>query len=64
MTKGTKMTNVPGNQTKYYYKLSSGETIYQYCRSEAEAESWAETYSRSVFLADKVISLVTWGAKS
>jgi hypothetical protein len=58
------MTNVPGNQTKYYYSMSNGETFYQYCRSEAEAESWAETYGRSVFLADKVISLVTWGTKS
>jgi hypothetical protein len=58
------MKNVPGNQTKYYYSMSNGETFYQYCRSEAEAESWAETYSRSNFLADKVISLVTWGTKS
>jgi len=44
--------------------LSSGETVYQYCRSEAEAESWAEAYRRSNFLADKVITLVTWGTKS
>ena len=43
--------------------MSNGETFYQYCRSEAEAESWAETYGRSIFLADKVISLVTWGTK-
>jgi hypothetical protein len=57
------MKNVPGNQTKYYYTLSNGETVYQYCRSEAEAESWAEAYSRSHFLADKVITLVTWGTK-
>lgn len=58
------MINVPGNQTKYYYTFSDGETIYQYCRSEAEAESWAETYSRSVLREDKVITLVTWGTKS
>jgi hypothetical protein len=58
------MKNVPGNQTKYYYTLSSGETVYQYCRSEAEAESWAEAYRRSNFLADKVITLLTWGTKS
>jgi hypothetical protein len=58
------MKNIPGNQTTYYYTMSNGETIYQYCRSEAEAESWAEAYSRSTFLADKVISLVTWGTKS
>jgi hypothetical protein len=47
------MKNEPGNQTKYYYRLASGEVIYQYCRSEAEAESWAETYSRQ--------TLIMWG---
>jgi hypothetical protein len=50
--------NIPGNQTKYYYRLSNGETIYQYCRSEAEAESWAEAYGRGEF------PVVIWGAKS
>ena len=53
------MKNIPGNQTKYYYTLSDGETIYQYCRSEAEAESWAETYSRG-----EGVALIVWGRSS
>lgn len=53
------MKNIPGNQTKYYYTLSNGETIYQYCRSEAEAESWAETYGRN-----QETPLILWGVKS
>ena len=51
------MKNVPGNQTKYYYQLSNGETVYQYCRSEAEAESWADTYGRGE------TPVIVWGRK-
>ena len=37
-----------GNQTRYMYTFHAMAPVFQYCRSLAEAESWAETYRNSV----------------
>jgi len=37
-----------GNQICYMYTFHAMAPVFQYCRSYAEAASWAATYERSV----------------
>jgi hypothetical protein len=47
-----------GNQTCYVYTFNdpSLSNILQYCRSYAEAESWAQTY--------RSMGLASWGERN